>query len=91
MDLDTTLWLQSYFTHSPEGEALVDFIGRWENLAQDLVLLNERWSMSIQNMHLNRSPNRENKNYRFYYGNSETVAAVREIYAKDIAVFGYEF
>jgi hypothetical protein len=91
MELDTTLWSQTYFTHAPEGEPLVDFIGRWENLAQDLLFMNERWSIAIQNMHLNRSLDRESTNYRFYYSNTDTVEAVREIYAKDILVFEYVF
>jgi hypothetical protein len=53
--------------------------------------MNERWGIAIQNMHLNRSLDRESKNYRFYYSNTDTVEAVREIYAKDILVFEYVF
>jgi hypothetical protein len=91
MELDTTLWTQAYFTHSPDGDRLVDFVGRCETLEQDLLYLNEHRNMSIRTMHLNRSLNRQDQDYRRYYTNQDTVEAAREIYAKDIAFFKYDF
>jgi len=91
MELDTTLWTQAYFTHSPDGDSLVDFVGRRETMEADLLHLRERRNIAIRNMHLNRSLNREDQDYRSYYTDQDTVEAVREIYAKDIAFFKYDF
>jgi hypothetical protein len=91
MGLDTTLWPQSYFTHAPNGKPLLDYIGRCENLEHHISWLNQTWSISIPSMHLNRSENRESRNYRSYYGDPDTIEAVREIYAQDIEIFQYDF
>jgi hypothetical protein len=69
------------------GEVLVDFIGRYENLAADYAVVKERLSLSADLPHTNRS---SHGSYRDYY-TDETRAIVADRYARDIAHFGYRF
>ncbi len=75
-----TLWPQPYVTHAPSGKPWLDDIGRGETL--DIIAwLNHIWS---------RSENGESRNDRVYDRDSDTIDAVRKIYAQDIALFAYD-
>lgn len=79
--------LQKDFLFSGSGEQLVDFIGRYENLDRDFEAICSRIGIAAALPRLNASGD---KPYCEYYSDA-TVARVREAFAPDIELFGYEF
>lgn len=77
-------WLEN------NGEMWVDFIGRFENLHEDMCKVYET-------LNINKKPNltkvnhsTRKKDYRIYY-NEDLINKVGEINKKDIELFNYEF
>jgi hypothetical protein len=78
------------------GDVVIDFIGRFENLSSDFEKVMERiheihplpnkkfWKLPHKNS------SRPSNHYSFYY-NDVTVEIVRERYSKDIEEFGYTY
>jgi hypothetical protein len=69
------------------GRLLVDFVGRYETLAQDFAQLCHSLNLAAQLPHINQTQHRD---YRSYY-NERTQQRVAEHFAADIAFFGYQF
>lgn len=69
------------------GTSLVDFVGKFENLEEDFAKVCELLSIEERLPHKNRS---KHEHYRDYY-NERTRELVSEAFARDIALFGYEF
>jgi chondroitin 4-sulfotransferase 11 len=70
-----------------EGSSAIDFVGRFENLADSVQTINKRLGINIALPHENRS---EHRDYRSYY-NDETRRHVAVLFAKDIETWGYKF
>lgn len=70
-----------------DGNIIVDFIGRYEQLRMDFNTICERLDMQAILRHLNFS---RHGDYQDYY-NDETRELVAKRFAKDIEVFGYTF
>ena len=72
------------------GKVFVDFIGRFENLAEDLVGIGRRIGLDLVLYHKNRM---RHKYYQEHYSGEDTdlVEVVGKIYRKDIEHFGYKF
>lgn len=78
---------QMSFVYDKWGENLADFIGKYENLEDDLNKLLEGLDLgAVQLDHLNQS---KHKDYLSYYSN-ETEEIVRTILHKDFECFGYQ-
>lgn len=69
------------------GSLLVDFVGRFERMEEDLAHVSRRIGVSLALPRLNGSVH---GNYREYY-TSATRALVAKRYALDIETFGYTF
>jgi Sulfotransferase family len=80
--------LQMGWSCSSEGDNLVDFVGRFETLDNDLKFIAEKLSVKIEMPHLNRSTNRGD--YREYYKSQQLVDFVLEHYREDFTHFGYK-
>jgi hypothetical protein len=79
--------IQKDFVYSPEGELLVDFIGRFENLDSDFQAICARIGVPAVLPHVNIS---NHVAYQHYY-DSESEELIRQTFAPDISLFGYEF
>lgn len=80
---------QTYWVCRPgEQQHSLDFLGRFETLASDLVELNDTFALGMDTgPHLRGS---EHGDYRDAY-TGRTRRIVEEVYARDIAAFEYEF
>ena len=90
--LDGHLRRQSDYTHEGEKQ-IVDFYGRYETLSEDIDKLSSVCDMSLKLSDmptLNFQRNRP-RNYRSYYYNEALKVFVRELYRKEIELYGYEF
>jgi chondroitin 4-sulfotransferase 11 len=64
-----------------------DFIGRFEDLHNDLNKLRKKLGIDIQEEHLMKS---SHKNYKDYY-NNKSIDMIKERYKEDIKFFGYKY
>ena len=86
-------FVDNYGLYSQAGDVAVDFLGRYENLAEDFATVLERIGLdSIQELpFVNVGEAEKNpKAYRDYY-NKHTRKFVEEWYSPEIELFGYEF
>lgn len=79
--------LQKDFVSSRDGEIVVNFIGRYENLDADFQEICSRIGVVASLAKLNVSYSAP---YREFY-DAKTRDMVREAFAEDIQLFGYEF
>lgn len=80
---------QKQFIYNNE-KLLVDFVGRFENLALDLKTIMSKVGIAYTGLpHINASARGKHSYQRHY--NNYTKDWVKEYYAEDIDCFGYEF
>lgn len=82
-------WMpQHEFLCDAEGRIMVDFIGRFENLAADARAILARLGLgAVALQHANRG---ERGDWRAYYGPAER-RMVETLHARDLDLFGYAF
>lgn len=76
---------QSYYVLDRNGAMMLDFLGRYERLAEDFRHIADRLGRNVAIKAMNAS---EHAPYSSYY-DEETSAIVRRVYARDIEAFGY--
>jgi len=69
------------------GNVLVDFVGRFENLEDDIKLLSKKLNKELELEHYNFN---NKKHYTEVY-TQVMIDIVSEVYQKDIDIFGYNF
>jgi aminopeptidase-like protein len=79
--------LQKDFVTDQNGELIVDFVGRYENLLEDFQHVCEALNLAASLPHLNKSPHMD---YRSYYTGS-SIKIIEENFKDDIEFFGYSF
>ena len=70
-----------------QGQSLVDFVGRFENLDEDFATIAKRLSLGVSLGHVKPS---SRGSYQSYY-DDETQALIEKCFAEDIEAFGYRF
>jgi chondroitin 4-sulfotransferase 11 len=78
---------QCHYICDAESRVRVDFVGRMETLKADFHYVCERLGIAVELQRVNTSNHRH---YSEYYS-KELREYVATIYAKDIAIFGYQF
>ncbi len=78
---------QKDFIYSNDGELLVDFVGRYEDIDPDFEKICSHIGISTSLPKLNVS---NTKPYQQFYTN-ETIELIRRTFSSDIALFGYNF
>lgn len=79
--------LQKNFITDTEGNLLIDFVGRFENLQEDFNKVCNRLKIDAQLPHENKS---KHKDYRTHY-NDKTREMISNAFNEDIELFGYSF
>lgn len=87
---DMSIELQSDYLVDLHGNLIVDFIGRYERLAEDFAEACRRIGIACPRLLHSRKAGDRAKDYRSYY-NDETAAWIAEHYRPDIECFGYRF
>ncbi len=83
------LYTSSSFVTDENGKIIVDFIARYENREKDLQYIGQKIGFpDLGRAHLWKTS--DGKHYSRFY-NDETRELVRDMYADDIKLFGYEF
>ena len=75
------------FVADPDGNLMVDFVGRYETLADDYAIVKNRLALAYD---LPRANGSAHSGYRDYY-TDETRDIVASRFARDIRHFGYRF
>ena len=75
---------------STEGRIAVDFVGRFESLRKDLDHIEQQIGIKINLPKRKLGKAKGKKHYSLYY-NEESIEMIRDLFAKDIEYFGYEF
>lgn len=87
--IDTSIELQSDYLIDLHGKVLVDFIGRFETLAEDFATICQRIGVKPPPLEHKRQA-KDRDGYQKYY-TAETRELVARHFAADIAMFGYTF
>jgi ligand-binding SRPBCC domain-containing protein len=80
---------QHAYVASGDGTLVVDYVGRFERLAQDVSTVCGRLGVDATLLHENATRGRE-ADYRSYYTDA-MAEAVGQVYARDVELFGYRF
>ncbi len=84
------LYYQKDYVADEDGSLLVDFVGKFENLGDDLAYVLEHIGISATLAPINVTKSRDDRSYKDYYDHS-TKALIAESYERDIDYFGYTF
>jgi hypothetical protein len=88
--IDTVMGLQTDYLIDLQGNICVDFIGRYERLAEDFASIQARLGLPITPLPHRRQALTRHTDYRHYY-NDHTAALIAEHFATDIARLNYHF
>ncbi|NKI36428.1 sulfotransferase family protein [Wenzhouxiangella sp. XN79A] len=84
------LYYQRNYLVDEKDDPLVDYIGRFENLADDFNEICQRIGVPSQLPQVNITRNRGGRDYRTYY-TDRSAELIRKTYERDIAFFNYRF
>jgi hypothetical protein len=72
-----------------KGVPLVDYVGKLENIAEEMPIIFDRLGMSnVPVKHVNKS---RHKHYTKYYTSNEMIEAVEKLWGKDVKLYNYKF
>jgi len=89
LKLDKIFQPQCWFVCGASGENMLDFTGKVERIDKDLAFVQEQLGSRLELPHVNRTM--ASGGYAEAYRSAEMIDLVAGIYAKDIALFNYDF
>ena len=78
---------QYHYVYSTEGDQLVDFVGRFEQIQKDFERITDCIGVEASLPHRNATSHRS---YESYYSD-KTIELIRDIYTIDVETFEYKF
>lgn len=84
--LNEDLFLQKQWFFDKEGNFLMDFVGKMENLNQDFAHICQNINIQAELPHINQS-RKDNKIHKFY--TQKTIDLVYEAFKEDVVAFNY--
>jgi len=78
---------QYHYVYSTEGERLIDFVGRFEQIGSDFQEATKRIGVDATLPHRNSTSHRD---FQTYY-TEDTASLLGDLYSTDIDAFGYSF
>jgi len=81
---------QYKYLYNESGYLMVDFIGYFENFNEDYEKIRQRIGTGKKLKHLNKTPDKHEKNYREAY-TPQMIEKVTEVYKQDLELFKYNF
>lgn len=78
---------QSSYVYDQAGKLLVDFVGRFERLNEDMLCLQEMLGIELDLPHVNRT---KRNDYREYF-DAQSRSLAEDYFREDIERFGYTF
>src|SRR5690625_1327495 len=88
--IDTSIELQSDYVVDLQGQLIVDYIGRYERLAEDYTEICQKIGVPEKQLPHKRKAQDRKKDFRSYYSD-ETAELVAQRFARDIDLFDYTF
>lgn len=88
--VDTSVQLQSDYLSDLHGNLIVDYVGHYENLADDFREICRRIDIAPPPLPHKRKASDRERDYRDYY-NDRTAELVARHFRRDIDVLGYRF
>jgi len=80
------------FLFDENGNKMVDFIGKFENLQNDFNHISEQLNLNVRTLpHVTHGVVKSKQQHFTQYYNGTTKAIIANLYKKDIEAFGYEF
>ncbi|GAC33369.1 sulfotransferase family 2 domain-containing protein [Paraglaciecola polaris] len=87
---DIATKLQSDHLVDLDGNIIVDYIGRYETLADDFTAISQHCGMKHFSLPHKRKADDRQKDYRRYY-NQDSIETVAQHYQRDIELLNYQF
>ena len=88
-ELDYIFQPQVRFLTDSNGEIIVDYVEKLENLANGIAEVEKNLNKKINVGRANSTSSADD--YRSYYANQDLIDLIYKIYESDIQTFGYEF
>ena len=88
--LDYVFQPQIRFLTDNNGEIIVDYVEKLENLESGIITIEQHLAKTI-NVGRSNATSATTDSYRDYYTNQDLIDLVSDIYKNDIQTFGYEF
>ena len=79
---------QYLYVFDVKGECQVDFIGKYENLENDIDYVLKKLGISSKLTHHNKSGR---KQYQHYYQDRDLIEKIADLYRKDVEIFDYSY
>lgn len=78
------------FVYDHNGNLIVDYIGKTENMNADLVHITKKLGLQLQQVsRVNKSNNK--RNWKSYYNEKRCIEFVEYHFANDLTIFGYDW
>jgi hypothetical protein len=90
LSIVTMFRTQSSFICDAQGRSMMDYTGKFENIAEDYEKIASQLSIPNKLEEINVI-NTQKKHYSGYYSNTEMINKIKKLYKNDCEEFGYKY